>query len=691
MAVAATMAPAQAEQPAPAAVETPLAVTIDTLTPSYLPARGPVRLTGSVTNNTDDRWVAINTHVFISDTPITSAEELEEQAALDPEEAVGERITVPGTFETIDSLEPGESEQFSIAISRSRLGVEAPGVYWFGVHALGEAGEARDGVADGRARTFVPLVPPRTRGSVDTALVIPIRREVRYTPDGSLADIRGWARALDTGGSLRSLVDFGAAAGSAPVTWLVDPAVPDAVRHLVDGNRPRSLEDTEEAQGPDDEESATPQPTEETPSEETDDEESGAERPPANLATEPGLAWLGRFGEALEGDQILALPYGDLDMSAAARRDPEMYSRARRAAGTDLQPWGLTTTPAIASPSGYVSPDAIRIAQPSTILVSDRMFGENPPAAARFANRDLTITSAAAAEGGPGPDDPLAPLAVRQRILSEAALRVLDGGSQPLVVVMPPQWTLDSTTGFFDGLDVDWLNLVEVDDLDPPSATVTENGGLDYPTSQIIRELDAANFVSAQGLIGLGGILENVLSRNDAVDSEVLGQSLNSLSYSSREHPQSSRAETDRSRRWISGQLASIRVEAPPAVTLSSSTGRFSATITNHLDHPVRVRVASDADAPLSIEDTDVIEVAAGGRSSVLLEAATDRLGVHNVQLIVTSEDGTPLGSSDSLPIRSAQVSDVIWLILGAGVALLFGAILVRLVRRFRQARRARA
>ncbi len=684
--------PAQGEQPAPAAVERPLAVTIDTLTPSYLPARGPVRLTGSVTNNTGDRWVAINTHVFISDTPITSSEELEEQAALDPEEPVGERITVPGTFATIDSLEPGESSQFSIEISRSRLGVEAPGVYWFGVHALGEADEPRDEVADGRARTFVPLVPPRTRDSVDTALVIPIRREVRYTRDGSLSDVEGWARALDIGGSLRSLVDFGAAAGSTPVTWLVDPAVPDAVRHLVAGNRPRSLEDTVEPEGPGDEESPTPEPTEETPADETDDEESGAEPPPANLATEPGLAWLDRFGEALEGDQILALPYGDLDMSAAARRDPEMYRRARRAAGTDLQPWDLPTTPAIAAPGGYLSPDAIRIARKnSTFLVSDRMFGENPPAAARFASRTLTITSAAAAEGGPGPDDPLAPLAVRQRILSEAALRVLDGGTQPLVVVMPPQWNPDSTTGFFDGLDVDWLNLAEVDDLDPPRATEIENGGLDYPTSQIIRELDAANFVSAQGLIGLGGILENVLARNDAVASEVLDQSLNSLSFSSREHPQSSRAETDRSRRWISAQLASIRVEAPPAVTLSSSTGRFSATITNQLDHPVRVRVASDADAPLSIEDTDVIEVAAGGRSSVLLEAATDRLGVHNVQLIVTSEDGTPLGSSDSLPIRSAQVSDVIWLILGTGVALLFGAILVRLVRRIRQARRARA
>ena len=180
-----------------------------------------------------------------------------------------------------------------------------------------------------------------------------------------------------------------------------------------------------------------------------------------------------------------------------------------------------------------------------------------------------------------------------------------------------------------------------------------------------------------------------MLVRNDQVGDEVLSEALNGLSFSSREHPDASRAEADRSRQHISRQLASIRVDAPPAVTLSSTTGRFSATIANNLDHPVRVRVESLADEPLTISDTDTIEIAAGGRSAVLLEAATTQLGVHNVELVVTAEDGTPLGSTATLPVRSAQVSQVIWLILGTGVALLFGAIVVRLVRRVRRARAA--
>ena len=73
----------------------------------------------------------------------------------------------------------------------------------------------------------------------------------------------------------------------------------------------------------------------------------------------------------------------------------------------------------------------------------------------------------------------------------------------------------------------------------------------------------------------------------------------------------------------------------------------------------------------------------------MLLNASSSALGVRNVTLLLTDTDGDALGSSDYLPIRSNQVSNVIWLILGTGVALLFGAIVVRLFRRIRAAARS--
>ena len=119
------------------------------------------------------------------------------------------------------------------------------------------------------------------------------------------------------------------------------------------------------------------------------------------------------------------------------------------------------------------------------------------------------------------------------------------------------------------------------------------------------------------------------------------------MSYASRADPDAARADADRSSQWIADQLGSIEVDAPRAVTLSSSTGRFAATITNRLDHPVTVQIAASSEDPLTIDSPETIELAPRTADLVLLEAATDQLGVHNVQLLVTDEDGTPIGSSE--------------------------------------------
>ena len=673
--------------PAPADDDAPLAVTIDALSPSYIPVKGPIRVSGSVTNTSEDTWRNINVYAFAADTPITTSAELAEERTLDPAQPVGDRITVPDTFDDVDDLAPGESTQYSLRVPRSALEVTAEGVYWFGAHALGEGPQGRDVTADGRARTFLPLVP-RTRRTLDTALVIPVRHDVRHAEDGSIGDVRRWATDLDIDGDLRTLVDFGASAGSRPVTWLVDPSVPDAVQALVDGNPARSLADTVDPDQDDgDDAPEEPEPTADPVPGEPVPPGTGEDGPVTNAATEPGAAWLNRFREAVAGNQVLALPYGDLDVPAAIERDPQTYTAARRRSGRELEPLGIGTTPAVASPSGFLDPSAIGALHPdATVLVTDQMFGSDAPAVARTHGRRLVVTSSVA-EGGPGPGDRLAAVPLRQQILSEAALRLLAPGRKPLVVVLPDDWAPSISAGFFEGLDVDWVNLTDVAGLDARPGGHVDPARLDYPGSQVRRELDAANFASAAALVATGETLQNMLTRNDQVAAEVRDEALTGLSYASRDHPDASRAAADRSRRWIETQLGSVTVNAPPAVTLSSSTGRFAATVTNGLDHPVLVRLDAVAEAPLRIEGPETIEIGAGSSTSVLLIASRARLGVSNVQLVVTDEAGTPLGATDTLPIRSVQVSQLIWVIIGAGVALLFGAIVVRLVRRVRRAR----
>ena len=102
--------PAAAAQAAPrqhAEPTTPLAVTIDTLTPSVIPPQGPVRVTGSVTNRDDETWTDVNVYAFVSEAPMTTAAELADAADTAPDEYVGPRILTEGTYDSIGDLDPG--------------------------------------------------------------------------------------------------------------------------------------------------------------------------------------------------------------------------------------------------------------------------------------------------------------------------------------------------------------------------------------------------------------------------------------------------------------------------------------------------------------------------------------------------------------------------------------------------------
>ena len=193
-----------------------------------------------MTNTSDEVWSLVNVHTFIGADPITTTADLDFESTRGVEESVGDRITAPGTFDTIPELAPGASASYTVRVPADQLGADEPGVYWFGVHALGQTAAGRDSVADGRARTFLPLVP-RTDTPIDTALVLPVRHQMLHEPTAAWPTAEAWAQTLGEGGQLHDVLDFGVAAGARPITWLVDPAVPAAVRQLQDGNPARAL------------------------------------------------------------------------------------------------------------------------------------------------------------------------------------------------------------------------------------------------------------------------------------------------------------------------------------------------------------------------------------------------------------------------------------------------------------------
>jgi hypothetical protein len=671
--------------------KTPLAVTIDTLTPSTLkadPTKGTVTVSGVVTNDDTVTWQDINVYATINSDPLTTETELAEANLSSADQSWGDRITTYNDFVTIPELAPGASYNYVLTIPRTDLfdsshstAVTLPGIYRFGVQALGSSPEGHDLVSDGRARTFLPLVdkqPGQQPGQQpeSAALVVPIRQRVLRHSDGTLVDPDKWAASVAPGGRLDELLDFGE---DHPVSWLVDPAVVDAVEQLAAGDPPRSIAPTDGTKpGQTDQPSDSPTVAHRTAV--AGDDDQGA--------IGAAQAWLDRLKTALSSSEVFTVPYGDLDLAAAATHDPGLYTVARQRSAAVMSALGIDDAkPADAPINGYLPASGFALGSDEPVFLSDQAISGDVPSVGLFAGHTIYTTSSAVAAGGPPPGDRLAPVAVRQELLAQAALRRATG--EPVVAVLPADWTPGTTDagGFFDGLDQRWLQLSPVGTAtaaSPPEELTA--GRLHYPAAEREQELPGAAFSAVDGLRQAGTTLQAVLSHNDEVATVVLDDALTSASYTARGG--AGGAAAIRSREEIDTLLHQITVEAPKSVTMSSATGRFAATVVNGLDQDVTVKLRPVTDSGITLSTPKRLDVPAKGRAGVLLSASAHTNGVHTVTLQLTDSTGRDLGSDASLPIRTAQVSMIIWVFIAAGLALLFAAIVIRLVRRLRRGAR---
>jgi hypothetical protein len=404
--------------------------------------------------------------------------------------------------------------------------------------------------------------------------------------------------------------------------------------------------------------------------------------------------WLESLLPVLRESDVLALPYGDLDLPAAARHEPDLYGTARTRSNAFFEDLGITVSQVNAPPRGLTDADALRLTDSATpTVLSDAALPDelawgteaSPPVVSANGWR-IAVSSSEAASGGPGPGDPQADVPLRQRVLAEAAVRALDPARSSLIVTMPERWRLADPLGFVTGLSQPWLQLSGLSAATAGQvAPSIDPSALHYPASAAREELGTERFLAAEALIRSGRTLQRVLTRNDTVASEVVDEALTSVGYPARGGISGAAS----SRSWIETQLSSIRVEGPAGVTLSGSAGRFAATIVNGLREPVTVEIRPITDTGIKIAAPRSVQVSASSRMTVLLNARQAQAGVHTVALQLVDSQGVHIGSPTYVPIRAAQVSNIIWLFLGVGGALLFGAIAVRLVRRVRAARGA--
>lgn len=650
--------------PAAAATD-PAAITLDTLSPALPTAGTDLLVAGEVTNTGRQELRNVEVRLRLSDTRLNSRAELA---------AVAEGLTTSRDGEVVVSrslpdLAAGESTRFDL----TRPTDELDALTGFGVYVLGVEVLASRNTGFGRVaivRTQLPWVPAQQdfRPTGFTWLWPVVSRPTRLA-DGSFAD-DSLAGEMEAGGRLSRLVTAGdGLQQAAAVTWAVDPALLDEAADMADGYDVRA--------------------------------------PDGSLVPGGGTAlaarWLEQLRTATSGRPVLALPYGDPDLTAVMRagltgdvaRSRELGESTLRARLPDAAPVADTAWPV----DGYVNRETLATLRRSgvtTVVLDGRAvpteidLSYTPSGRAHVPSRAGRL---AGVLGEPGLADLLRrrgtdPLLGAQRFLAETAMITSElpstGTARTIVVTPPRRW--DPDQAYLDRLvevttQAPWAAPVGLGDLVASEPPEVDREPLQYPAEQRQLELPASYLSALEGMHTSINVFSGILTDRTQLVPE-LNRSvlqLESTWWRGRE-TRSNRLKTERD--YLADLRGLVRVQ-PGNFTFSSRRGTIPLTVANGLEQEVVVALRLVPQTPrLRIEPVESITIGPQTKLQVEVPATAVASGPVLVEATLHTQGGVVYGLPVLLRITITQYGTVAIYITVAAAAVLFLTAGIRVLRR---------
>lgn len=596
---------------------------------------------------------------------------------------------------------------FQISVPVADLRLTQLGVYPLQVEARAAVGGEN---ASEAVQTYLPFFPEPLDATTRLAVTLPLAFQPRRGPEGVFRDDT-LAEALLPTGRIGRILEAGAAAGAAdvPVTWVVDPALAEAVAAMTEPYEVSAAFGTTEP----------------------------------GRGGEAAAAWLARAREVLAGSPVVALPYADPDVTGLVRAGQSREVRFATSYGREvladvlgvepLEGWALP-------PEGLVTPstvDALAEEDPTRLVLAEvavdrddptavtpdariRLDVSDEPVDALVADEALADLLAAGArglvpvagDGRPGDGEPArtgpgAPrlgrrLAV-QRVAAETALLTAErpGSSRRVLLTPPRQWSPDAdfAADLLRGLaDQPWVRPVTLPQLlddraGPGSGGSPEvgDGSLSAEGAELAAERELPeSFLDplAQARRELE-VFSEVLTDRDRLVRPVRLALLRSASAAWRpmDARGRGRALRDETLTFVESRRNAVRLDDTGPVTFTADTGTIPVTVVNDLDQAVVVQVAVDPEgqARLLSGAGVVQEVAAGRRATVEVRAEVRTSGQFPVVVRLRSPQGTQLGSPVEITVRSTAYGRVAVVITLGAAAVLVLAAGVRVARRARR------
>ncbi|MEV6005775.1 DUF6049 family protein [Streptomyces sp. NPDC051976] len=658
-------------------------VTLNDITPRVPTSDSTVTVSGTVTNNGKTTISGAHLGVRIGPGgPLTTRSAMKSAASrsgfisyLDGDEITGHTVEVA-------KLPAGYSAAFTLKVPVSALNLTATGVYQFGVALDGEtAADASEHVL-GINRTFLPWYatdapakPKPTQISYLWPLTDRPHIAARGDTDSQQSPIfldDDLAKELAPGGRLQQMVEL---AKNLPVTWVIDPDLLATVDSMTKPYR---------VVGPGgDVHSTTP----------------GTGSAVANQ-------WLNDLKGAIVGDQVVALPFGDTDLASIGHHGVSgtlAHLKTATALGASTVQTVLGTALGTKPPTanvawpidGAVDPSIVAVARKggaSKIIASSDSIGESgldyTPTAARPIGGGTTAVVADAMLSTAFTGDMLraqpANLA-EQNFLAQTLMITMQAPEKQRTLLVAPQRqpTISQAQVMADAISTadssPWAATVDFDVAAKATPDARANHQVPptsaYPRSLRKQELPTDAFPQIQETQRRLNEFAVILTRKDRVTVPFGNAVLRSMSNGWRGDPQSATDFRDAIGGYLTDLIGAVHILDKTTLTLSGRSGTIPVTVKNELGQPIKglvLRLTSHANIRLEIKNAKQPIAIDGGHTRTLkFQTSASANGAVMVEAGLYHDNGSVYGQAIDFEVHINKVTDLVMLIIGAGLLLL--------------------
>ncbi|MFD5946122.1 DUF6049 family protein [Streptomyces collinus] len=662
------------ESPQAASSAGSVSVAVDSLSPSAPSEGDTVTVSGTVTNN--GKQTVTGAHVDLQVGP-----PLETRSAIDTLAKKSDDLQGPSSekvggkyTEKFTALTPGVAEPFSISVPADKLDLGDDGVYQLAVALSGKTSAQPWEQVLGIQRTFLPWQPEETGTRTKTTFLWPLISSAHMAAETGSNEQQTpvfrddeLAEEIAPGGRLDQMVSLGK---GLDVTWVVDPDLLASVDAMTGSYQVRS---------PD-----------------------GSTTPGKNQ--EVAKHWLAELQQAVTGEEVTALPFGDPDLASLAHNGTNVTGSLNHLKeATDAADETVDTilhvkpsTDFVWPVDGAVDPSIVKVATSAgadkVITRSDSLqdnLSYTPSAARPIGGGTTAVVADSRMSTAFQGDLTKASASTRavQRFLAQSLTLGLQTGKQRSVVVAPQRMpSVSQAQAMAEALAaLQGGNWSESQDLTAaakakpdPAANTKVPPASAYPSSLRKQELPRAAFEQIARTQSKLDKFKVILTRQSRVVTP-FGRAMNrEMSTSWRGRGVAAVGYRDGIESYLNGLVDGVKLIQKSETKLSGRSAMIPVTVQNNLvqgverlklrltsKNPTRLKIGGDA------YEEQPVTVNGGHAQSVKFTTSANANGQAEVVAQLYTEDGQRYGAPVTFDVRVTEVTPTVMLVIGGGVLLL--------------------